>query len=248
MPHRFARHLTGSVRSRRGDIQLGLALAFIAGAINAGGFLAVGQYTSHMTGVLSTVADLIALHKFHAALISVLFVACFICGAITSSVVISWGRARKFHSEFALALMLEALLLLVFAFYADNLFRQAESSINTIIALLCFIMGLQNAIITKISSAEIRTTHVTGLVTDIGIELGKYIYSSGSKALRAEVKFKKLALHSGLVCSFLSGGIIGATAFNIFGTTAAIPFAIILMLMASVPVLDDLRGRKLDKD
>jgi len=38
--------------------------------------------------------------------------------------------------------------------------------------LLCFIMGLQNAVITKISHAEIRTTHVTGLVTDVGIELG----------------------------------------------------------------------------
>ena len=42
--------------------------------------------------------------------------------------------------------------------------------------VLCYIMGLQNAVITKISNAEIRTTHITGLVTDLGIEIGKMLY------------------------------------------------------------------------
>jgi uncharacterized membrane protein YoaK (UPF0700 family) len=42
--------------------------------------------------------------------------------------------------------------------------------------MLCFIMGLQNATVTKISGARIRTTHVTGIVTNMGIELGKLLY------------------------------------------------------------------------
>ena len=36
------------------------------------------------------------------------------------------------------------------------------------VVLLCFIMGLQNAVITKLSRADIRTTHITGIITDIG--------------------------------------------------------------------------------
>ena len=52
MPVDYLRELTGHERQSRGNRHLGLSLAFIAGATNAGSFLAVGQYTSHMTGLL----------------------------------------------------------------------------------------------------------------------------------------------------------------------------------------------------
>lgn len=51
MPINYARRLIGSERSDTANRHLGFALAFVAGAINAGGFLAVQQYTSHMTGI-----------------------------------------------------------------------------------------------------------------------------------------------------------------------------------------------------
>ena len=57
MPVQFARNLTGATRAARANGQLGMVLAFIAGALNAGGFLAVHQYTSHMTGIVSAIAD-----------------------------------------------------------------------------------------------------------------------------------------------------------------------------------------------
>lgn len=57
MPIKYARRLTGSERSRHANRHLGFALAFVAGAANAGGFLAVQQYTSHMTGIVSAMAD-----------------------------------------------------------------------------------------------------------------------------------------------------------------------------------------------
>ena len=44
-------------RTLQTNARLGAVLAFVAGAINAGGFLAVGTYTSHMTGIISSVAD-----------------------------------------------------------------------------------------------------------------------------------------------------------------------------------------------
>ena len=55
------RHLTGQHRTSDSNRRLGLLLAFNAGAINAGGFLAVSQYTSHMTGLVSEMADHLAL-------------------------------------------------------------------------------------------------------------------------------------------------------------------------------------------
>jgi len=64
MPLAFARRLTGRQRTARADRQLGFGLAFCAGAINAGGFLAVKQYTSHMTGIVSAIADNVALGAY----------------------------------------------------------------------------------------------------------------------------------------------------------------------------------------
>lgn len=61
MPIEFARRLTGRRRTAKADRQLGFGLAFVAGAINAGGFLTVQQYTSHMTGIVSAMADNLAL-------------------------------------------------------------------------------------------------------------------------------------------------------------------------------------------
>jgi hypothetical protein len=61
MPANYARFLTGRHRTVKANRELGFALAFVAGAINAGGFLAVQQYTSHVTGALSSLADNLAL-------------------------------------------------------------------------------------------------------------------------------------------------------------------------------------------
>ncbi|WP_163455015.1 DUF1275 family protein, partial [Escherichia coli] len=55
------RNVIGAERDHRADLRLGMALCCVAGAVNAGGFLAVAQYTSHMSGIISAMADDLAL-------------------------------------------------------------------------------------------------------------------------------------------------------------------------------------------
>jgi uncharacterized membrane protein YoaK (UPF0700 family) len=242
MPQHFIRQLTGKHRTRKSDTQLGMILAFIAGAVNAGGFLAVGYYTSHMSGIASSIADFLVLHQLQAAVAAVLFLAAFIAGAITSCMIITIARAHEPSSEFALALMLEAFLLLIFGISATPAIGGEWLSPNGIIALLCFIMGLQNAIITKISHAEIRTTHVTGVVTDMGIEMGRWIVGlfGGTARFHAE----RLRLHAGLLAAFVTGAIVGAYSFQHYGFIMVWPLACLLAVLASVPIVDDFRPKK----
>ncbi|MBK7300111.1 MAG: DUF1275 domain-containing protein [Moraxellaceae bacterium] len=107
--------------------------------------------------------------------------------------------------------------------------------------LLCFLMGLQNALITKISNAEVRTTHVTGLLTDIGIELGKLFYwnkhphSSNRPVVIANRK--KLTVHLSLVCSFFIGGLMGAMGFKYLGFISTLPLAIMIACISIAPIL-----------
>ncbi|HLD66691.1 MAG TPA: YoaK family protein, partial [Pseudomonas sp.] len=114
MPIHYARRLTGRKRSADLDRHLGFTLAFVAGAINAGGFLAVQQYSSHMTGIVSAMADNLALGAYELVLGGAGGLLSFMAGAAGSAVLINHARRRRMHSEYALPLLLEALLLIGF--------------------------------------------------------------------------------------------------------------------------------------
>lgn len=83
----------------------------------------------------------------------------FIAGAATTAVLINWARGHAMQGEFALPVIVEAVLLLVFGVLGANLNALVELVVPATVLLLCYVMGLQNAIVTKISRAEIRTTH-----------------------------------------------------------------------------------------
>ncbi len=121
MPRSLSRTLTGRERSSRGNQFLGYALAFVAGATNAGAFLAVRQYTSHMTGMLSTMSDAAMLGQWPVAAAALGGVASFMGGAALSSLLIVFSRRRGLHSEYAAPLVLEAVLLASFGIIGGRL-------------------------------------------------------------------------------------------------------------------------------
>jgi uncharacterized membrane protein YoaK (UPF0700 family) len=244
MPINYLRGFTKPERSDVTNRRLGRSLAFVAGAANAGGFLAVGQYTSHMSGIVSSLADYVALGDFNVAVAGLSSLLSFLLGAATSAILINWGRRRHLQSQYAMPLMLEASLLLLFGFLGSNLESHRVLFVPATVCLLCYVMGLQNAMITKVSKAEIRTTHVTGLVTDIGIELGKLFYwnvgAMPGNLVRGDRQ--KLGLLGSLLLSFLVGGLTGAVGFRHLGFVSTVPLAIVLLTLAVVPIVDDMRA------
>jgi uncharacterized membrane protein YoaK (UPF0700 family) len=236
------RGFTSVQRTPQADLKLGTVLAFVAGAANAGGFLAVGQYTSHMTGMLSSVADNVVLGRFTLAVAGVGALLAFLLGAMTTAWLVNWGMRQHLRSAYGLPLLLEAVALLVFGLFGAAIGLVTQVFVPLTVVLLCFIMGLQNAVITKISKATIRTTHVTGLVTDLGLELGKLLYLnrlSGRQPVRADRR--RLRVHGQLVASFLVGGLLGALGFKHLGYVSTVPLAALLLLLVMRPALEDWR-------
>jgi uncharacterized membrane protein YoaK (UPF0700 family) len=227
------RRILAAERTAAADAQLGLLLTFVAGAVNAGGFLAVGRYTSHMTGIFSSLADDVARGAAHLLPAALALVGCFVAGSAASAVLVNWARRRKHASPFALPVAVQAALLggLGVAGWL------AEPRPGAAAGLLCIVMGLQNATITKISGARIRTTHLTGMITDLGIELGKLAYEGvarGSQASPPVIADRgKLALLSALLGSFFLGGVAGALGYYWFGPAAALPIALPLLFLAA---------------
>jgi uncharacterized membrane protein YoaK (UPF0700 family) len=233
-------------RSLQTNTRLGAVLAFVAGATNAGGFLAVGTYTSHMTGVISALADHLVLGNIVLAAASLGAFLAFLLGAMTTAWLVNWGLREKLSCAYGLPLILESLLLLIFGIFGAVISWWLNLLVPLTVLLLCFIMGLQNAVITKISKAEIRTTHVTGLVTDLGIELGKLLYINRSPySLNEPVRANrpKLRLQILLVSSFFIGALCGALGFKFLGYVTTVPLALTLLLLVWRSVAHDLLKR-----
>jgi uncharacterized membrane protein YoaK (UPF0700 family) len=239
MPLRHFGRLSSHIRTPSANRQLAGYLAFVAGATNAGGFLAARQYTSHMTGIVSAMADNLALGSFALALGGLAAVVSFLSGAVTTTILIRWAREHSPKSQYALPLALESGLLIMFGVTGKTF--AGERLLGTVV-LLCFTMGLQNAMITKLSDAVIRTTHLTGMVTDIGIELGRMLISDRGGDLSKTADPGKVVLLFSLISLFFVGGVIGAVGLKHVGFLFTLPLAGILLLIASMPVLEVIRS------
>jgi uncharacterized membrane protein YoaK (UPF0700 family) len=108
MPAKVLYHLTSRSRTPRSNRQLGGVLAAVAGAVNAGGCLALQRYTSHITGIVSSIADELVLGQRALALAGASALLAFILGAAGTALLVNWARRRRMRGDFALPLMFAA--------------------------------------------------------------------------------------------------------------------------------------------
>lgn len=226
------------------NVILAVVLPAVAGAVNASGFLAVGIYTSHVTGHVGRIGDELALKHPSVAGGTFLLVVCFFLGAVAATFFVERAR-RLARARYVLPLLVEAATLVVFASLATRWSRDGHTL--RLASMLCFAMGMQNALVTTISGAVVRTTHLTGIVTDIGIgsvRMAGWVadHVRHSPMLRwgevvprffADPEWQKLRLHLLIFVSFLLGAVIGPGLFLRFGQIAmAVPCTLLALLAA----------------
>jgi uncharacterized membrane protein YoaK (UPF0700 family) len=248
---RRLRFLTNRHRAPSTNTALGLLLAFNAGAVNAGGFLVLHMYTSHMTGFASQLADGMVLGNVTLLLNALGAILAFVTGAAVCAVLVNWGRQHRLHGVYALPLVLEAALMFPFGLMgAITLTWATPFAVPLTVLLLSFIMGLQNAVASKTSGGSIRTTHMTGNITDMGIELGKMLYWNRRTALlpmQVAVRHDRSRLRraAGLVGMFVAGGAVGALGFKYVGFICVVPLAALLLALSIPPLLRDIPLRRI---
>lgn len=228
-----------------------LTLACVAGMVNAVGFFAVGTYTSHMTGHISDIGDQLAQGNTALAWHALLLVVFFISGAFASTLFVESAR-RLGKARYAAALLVVAGVLTTFTIVSALFARKLWAVDLLLTAILCFAMGMQNALVTRISNAVVRTTHLSGVATDIGIELARLVFwvrANGKLsepvrmvvALMREEDLRKLRLHVALFLSFVGGAIVGPMLYLRHGHAAMLlPGFLIMGLVA----FDTLRWKR----
>ncbi|MGV1760552.1 YoaK family protein [Rhizobium sp. A22-96] len=222
----------GAARSERINLQLACSLAGIAGALNAAAFYAVGFFSANMTGNVSSLSDHLATMQWLAAAFYFAIVVTFIAGSTLSSLLINAGRRRGIEAIYAYSILAEAILLVPLG--AADLWLNVDWRSSLEVLGLAFLMGLQNATVTRLSDARVRTTHVSGMATDIGVELGMLVdiwRGRESQSLAADNR-SKLALHLGTISAFLIGGIAGVMAYRIVGGYLLLICAVVLLAIS----------------
>lgn len=242
---RRLRHLTDAHRTGSNNRALGYLMAFNAGAINAGGFLILKLYTSHMTGFMSMLADNWVQGEVKLVLAALGALLAFISGAAVSAVLVNWAKHMRLRSTYALPLLLVALLILLFGLVGAIIMRWTTVfAVPFTVLLLAFTMGVQNATLTKMSDASIRTTHMTGVVTDLGMELGKMLFwnhASRRAEQKVQANWARMRLFGGLLLMFLLGGVSGAWGFQRWGFVCVIPLALLLAAVSLPPLWADVK-------
>lgn len=196
-------------RSRRDkhNLQLAALFSLVAGLVNITGFLAVRYLTTNVTGHFAYFAEAVTLRNLPSMLGFGLFILSFFAGAFVSHSLMEISGRRGAPYPYAIPVLCEMVILLFAALMP--LFRTPGLREFFACALL-FAMGLQNALVTTVSNAAVRTTHLTGLFTDIGIDLSQLLFSyipSDRQVVKAKIKLRgTIALCFFVGC--MVGGII----------------------------------------
>jgi uncharacterized membrane protein YoaK (UPF0700 family) len=164
----------GPGRSARANRMLAGYLALVGGFVNSAGFVIIGTFTSHVTGNVGRLSHDIATGGYSAAATAFTMLLAFFIGAVVASMVIESGAFGRAANAYATALFGEAVLLLTFTATSRITLATHPRLLDLEAAILCAAMGIQNSLVTSLSGAVVRTTHLTGVFTDIGIELARW--------------------------------------------------------------------------
>jgi uncharacterized membrane protein YoaK (UPF0700 family) len=200
----------GPAREPQKNILLAAYLAGAAGFVNSGGFVLIGSFTSHVTGSIGRVARDLAEGHALASLSAALLVLAFFVGASLASLLLESDRPARLASRYALALLVEGVLLGSFVFVAGLSRASHPRALDAQAGLLCAAMGMQNSLVTRLSGAVVRTTHLTGVVTDLGIEAARWYRWHRTKRNGEPPSRDRASLLSAIVLSFLAGAVAGA--------------------------------------
>ncbi|MFK8269932.1 YoaK family protein [Capnocytophaga stomatis] len=201
----------GKNRTAKNNLQIAVVLSFVAGIVNVVGFLFLGKLTTNVTGHFALFIYDVSIMEFWKGTIYFLYIFSFLVGSFTSGWLIETANHYKKHNIFVIPTLVECFLLFT-AMVLNHFFTDFPTDITA--CILLFAMGVQNSFVTKISNSIVRTTHLTGLFTDLGIELSQWVYLKKNNLKTQLDKVKSnIKLRLFIIIFFFLGGLSGGFFF-----------------------------------
>ncbi|WP_421828661.1 YoaK family protein [Larkinella sp.] len=215
----------GKTRTLSHNLKIASLLSLVAGVVNVAGFFAVQRLTTNVTGHFAFFVEEVFKLNFWQGFVYFLYIFFFFLGSFVSSFLIEVISRKDDHYVYVVPASIECLILFFIGFFGQDLLMRNP---NTIACSLLFAMGLQNSLVTTISNSSVRTTHLTGLFTDLGIELSQLFFYKEQEQKHKLLSSIKLRLT--IISFFFIGGIIGGILYSKVGLHALIFAAVALVL------------------
>lgn len=203
------RHI-GETRTLQHNLRIASLLSFVAGIVNVVGFLSVQRLTTNVTGHFAFLIDEVFKMNFLQGFVFLLYILFFLLGSFVSSFLVELIYKWDKNYVYVFPALFESILLFLVPILGQFLYNSPD----TLACLLLFAMGLQNSLVTTISKAVVRTTHLTGLFTDLGIELSQLFFYKQIE--QKEKLHSSIRLRLTIICFFFIGGITSGFLYSKF--------------------------------
>jgi uncharacterized membrane protein YoaK (UPF0700 family) len=217
-------------------------LSFLAGIVNAGGYTACGKFVTHVTGFATLFGASLAHHQVASSLTILTVPFYFLLGAMISAYFVDRRIYFREEPNYTAVMSLVCICLSsvalggYFGFFEEfgKAFQIKEDYF--FVAILGMSGGLQNAAITTASKSTVRSTHLTGLTTDLGIGIVRTLFMERRDRNKAMEKVA-VWLRFGSFVSFVIGAGFGAFIFlkaKYLGFLFPAGIALYIMLAAKI--------------
>ena len=216
-------------RTLKENLLLASSTAFVSGVTNVAGMIAFLAFTSNMTGHVANLAKHIVEQNSREIIVFVVWLLLFFLGAFISNFIIRSLEHKSRYRAHAAPVIVEIVLFLFVAVYGNNFYKETTLEREIIIGAIIFCMGLQNSLVSTISGGLIKSTHLTGLFTDLGGDVSEWLHPLVQKT---NVIRNKIIVRLTVLSFYFAGAIAGGLLFNLydFAIFYFIPFILLTIL------------------
>lgn len=200
-------------RTLKENLLLASSTAFVSGVTNVAGVVAFLAFTSNITGHVANLAKHIVAQNFTEIIVFLVWLLLFLGGAFISNFIIKSLQDSSRYRAHAVPMILEIIVLFFVAIYGYHFYDDSMFEREAIIGAILFAMGLQNSIVSNISGGLIKTSHLTGLFTDLGSDLAELVHPKTEATLAIK---NKIIIRLTILTFYFIGGIAGGYFFDLY--------------------------------
>jgi uncharacterized membrane protein YoaK (UPF0700 family) len=221
-------------RQPRDDLFLGGSTALVAGLVNVCSVMTFFTFSSNVTGHAATFVEEVVKGHWYQVGVVLAWLLLFLAGAFVANLCITLLSPQRSYLGHALPLLVQAAVLFAVAYYGHRHYDETLWETELLVAVLLFTMGIQNGTVSTVSGSVVRTTHLTGLFTDLAMELSMIL----QRRFRADPKLRfKLLLHLVILAGYMVGGIVGGFTCMLIGFRTFYLASVLLVLVVLHDVL-----------
>lgn len=201
-------------RSLDDNIRLGVLTAFSAGMVNIVSLIIFFAFTSNVTGHYAILAEEIAKGNWYQVAVVFTWIFLFYFGNFTSNLIIINFNKKNAYLAHSAPIVLEIICLLGVGIYGSYYYTEKLQETEVLVAICLYAMGLQNGLTASISNFAVKTTHLTGATTDLGVLSAMFTKKEYRENEQLRGKFKLIFY---IACSYLTGGVISGLIYFLIG-------------------------------